>query len=147
MGIINNSVYREYIYTAVFLSKEDVLAAAGQFHGSRLANVTENPHVTFSFRPEEVNTDLFGRPVDVAVTGYGNDGENEGLRVELQSDDMEIEKLIEKIPVPHITVSLAEGAKAMDTGHIQFDTHAEKKILLHGVYGAFAKDGKVKVLD
>ena len=74
-------------------------------------------HITLAFRPsEEVWEKLLpyiGQEVEVTVNAYGNDGQNEGLGVEID----------ESIPYfgadqKHVTLSIAEGAAAVNTGKI-----------------------------
>ena len=86
-------------------------------------------HVTLAFRPsEEAWEELLpyiGQDVEVIVNAYGNDGQNEGLGVEID----------ESIPYfgadqKHVTLSIAEGAFAVNTGKI-----AMKPIAPYRVYG------------
>ena len=75
-------------------------------------------HVTLSYRPsEDIWAELkpyIGKEVEVKVVGYGNDGQNEGLLVEF--DGIPYYGAEKK----HITLSIAEGAKAVNTGFLDF---------------------------
>lgn len=55
-------------------------------------------HVTFAHELEEVDESLFGIPVDIRVVVYGNDGVNEGVKVELFLESGRIMEMAEKLP-------------------------------------------------
>ena len=75
-------------------------------------------HVTLAFKPNDDAwrqlKPFIGEKVEVKVLGYGNDGQNEGLLVEFDG-----------IPYfgaekRHITLSIAKGAKAVNTKNLDF---------------------------
>ena len=85
------------------------------------------------------------------VIGYGNDGKNEGLLVELVSveipdindifcDVHEMYLLAKSIPVPHITLSVSKDGKPVDTGKLNFDQPIPdefKDQIIIGTFGGF----------
>lgn len=67
----------------------------------------ENKHITNEFRPNKSHEELYGCEAKFIVTGYGNDGVNEGYKIKLiscKSDDLI--KLYNNIVIPHITLSV-----------------------------------------
>jgi len=122
-----------YEYVGCFLDHATLAQAVQSLRTSPLKNEKRTPHVTFEYNPACVNTDLFGTPIRVTVTGYGNDGENEGLRVVLTSDDERINAVIRGIPVPHITLAVSDTALAVNTRYLHFEDVAP--IQLTGAYG------------
>ena len=132
-----------YRYIGVFLSLPQVLEAALEYSPKRLYRIIEHPHVTFAFHPERVEESLFGLPVSVKVTGYGNNGENEGLRVELCEADERLRAMWKAIALPHITVSVSETGKSVNTRWLSF--FPAEGAVLKGVFGGCTEE-KVVVL-
>lgn len=97
------------------------------------------PHVTFVYQPEEVPFSLFGTKVTVKVIGYGCDGTREALRVELVDLPQELMLLAADISVPHITLSVAEGGKPVESRFLTFDPI--EPFFLEGVFGGMDIDG------
>ena len=75
---------------------------------------------------------LFGGKLKVKVTGYGNDGMNEGFCVELHSENWKLQTMIDNIPVPHITISVAKGARPYRTRFLEF--HPIESFKLDGIF-------------
>ena len=131
----------QYMYTGCFFEEKEWRRCLEKLPGQRLEKTVEQPHVTFRFPAGQVDESLLGEPVRVKVTGYGCDGQNEGLRVEAAADREELKELIRQIPVPHITVSLAEGASAKRTNHLSFEGIPPYEI--KGIYGACRHNGEI----
>lgn len=81
-----------------------------------LLEPVQHQHVTFGFRTEPPADIPWGEETKVKVVGYGNDGMNEGLLVELSPSQTVV---YSGAPVPHITVGL-NGGKAKDTWKLDF---------------------------
>lgn len=99
-------------------------------------NVT-HPHITFKFSPNDeqvLPNDIVGKDFNLKVTGYGNDGKNSGFEVELLE---EIKKYYDGAKKVHITTTLAEGAKAVDTCNLEFESI--DPIDINGKMGLFVK--------
>lgn len=109
-----------YHYIACFVSRSELLEKIAPLNGSRLSRIIEHPHVTFHYKPDHADETLFGKKVDITAIAYGNDGVNEGLKVTLSSDDPKLQALAEQIEVPHITVSISETGKAVNTRDLDF---------------------------
>ena len=109
------------LYSGVFIDADDLYSKAP----SLLENRVKTPHITTCFRPketDELNLNSLGKDVRISAIGYGNNGKNEGLLAKLESDDPETQKACDKIEKPFITLSLAPGARATDTGSLEFVT-------------------------
>lgn len=100
------------IYEAFFLDKE--------FDGT-LNRQIKNQHITTAFKPDVAHNELYGKKATFAIVAYGNDGNNEGYKVELLHCDKELEKLYLNIPVPHITISVGNEGKPINTGKLNFN--------------------------
>lgn len=126
------------IYFGIFFDKNDVVEAAGAVGTNRLARVIETPHITFAFRkemPAEFEA-LLGSEVSVPVVGYANDGRNEGLEVTL---DPSLLPMYNGASSVHVTVSVANGAKPVDTGKLRF-APVDSDLTLVGRFGYFNND-------
>lgn len=99
------------------------------------------PHVTFSYNPSEVPGEWFGATVTVKVVGYGCDGKNEALLVELVELPPALQDLASKIQTPHITLSVAKLAKPFDSRYLVF-TPIEPYILT-GSFGGMDVEGTI----
>lgn len=132
-----------YNYIGCFFSPDILRAKVQPLWPQRLARPIVHPHVTFVYRPAQVDPSLFGTPVRVRAVSYGNDGVNEGLGVELFSDNPAIRAMIDAIPVPHITLSVSETGKPVNTCRLQFEPIPPFE--LTGVFGAFLTDGTVRI--
>lgn len=79
-----------------------------------------NQHVTLAFKPDAEKFDVLlqhlGKGVEVEVIGYGNDGKNEGLLVNIP-DTIPYFGAEQK----HITLSIDPKSSAVKTGFIPFD--------------------------
>lgn len=78
------------------------------------------------------------------IIGYANDGKNSGFKIELPTELMKYyinyeEQNLSKLKVPHITASLADGAKAAKTKDLHFE-QLGKPIKLVGRFGYWIKD-------
>lgn len=126
-----------YIYTACFINRNELLSAmeANGLSGRHLDRIIDFPHVTLLFRPEDPREEIFGVEVLIEVYAYGNNARNEGLAVNVVSDNAVINELLQGVQVPHITVSVAEDAKPVDTARIKFKRTAP--FILRGVYGGY----------
>lgn len=130
-----------YIYIGCFLDPRELLSATREYAHRHLARIISAPHVTFQYQPEEVDEALFGQPVEITVLGYGNDGENEGLLVQLTSPSPAVQAMAEAIPVPHITISVSETGKPVNTGGLSF--REIPPFRLTGVFGGYQEGGVV----
>ncbi len=128
----------QYKYVGCFIKKDVLEAACAPLERTPLFRSIASPHVTFLYMPETVDTSLFGQRVFLTVVGYGNDGKNEGLAVQVRCEDAHLQAMADAIAVPHITLSVAEGAHTVDTGKLLFLPIAP--FVLEGVFGGYIED-------
>ena len=131
----------EYTYVGCFISPAQLFTQPPLMGTQRLAKESRNLHVTFLYKPAEVDTSLFGKRVKIVAVAYGNNGVNEGLKVELYAENDTIAKMIAKIEVPHITLSVAENGESVNTRYIAFEPIAP--FTLCGVFGGFTTGRQV----
>ena len=133
------------IYEGIFFDVE-VSKFLRSIEGEVLPITNKILHCTFKFRPEgsQLFDEIVGEEVEVLVTGYGCDGKNSGFLVELP--ELALKYYInydneENLKPAHITVSLAPGAKAVDTANLEF-RKLSKPFSIKGRFGYFVKEGK-----
>ena len=124
------------IYEGIFF---DGLSFAG-----RLPKKVAYKHLTTAFRPSTASSHLYGEQVAVLVTGYGNDGDNEGYKVVFIDGSEEIKRKIENLPVPHITLSTSLSGKPVNTAKLSFDESYfddyPYDFVLYGKFGGFVSE-------
>lgn len=143
-----------YYYEGVFLSTEEVTeafrSASAEF--PRYPVVPEQFHVTTEYMPEATHEDLYGMEVKVHITGYkygtstdetdGSTSENEGLKVEVSSEDPEMQKLLDSINKTwHITGSYTTAARY--TKYLDFSDAEPMDLILTGTFGWCDSDGNL----
>ena len=157
----NRIVKRTVIYEALFVTEyEDCIGESIEVHKetpfrhTKLSNPISYPHVTVAYKPAIAHKDFYNALVNVIVKGYGNDGINEGYLVELiprpwndVRDYTEFCKLLSEINVPHITLSVSDEGKPIDTCKLEFvDLPMDEQRVLECRFGAFVEteyvDGK-----
>ena len=126
-----------YHYTGCFVDGQVLLPHAPAMDAWRLGRLIDHPHVTFAYRPESVDEGLFGVPVTLRVTGYGCDGANEGFLVEVLTDCAPLAEQAAAIPVPHITLSVAQDARPVNTRWLRFEPIEPFEI--EAVFGGYRK--------
>ena len=116
-----------------------------------LAKRPKNFHCTMKYMPKDLEhfKDIIGQEVVIVLTGYGNDGKNSGYRVQLQDEINKYFLNTDKngnLKVPHITTSLADDGKAVNTANLNFQD-LEKPIFVRGRVGAFVKDENLEYIS
>lgn len=129
-----------YIYTGCFIPYHLFHDKISSIRRNPLQHDVKLPHITFAYKPNVVNEALFGELISVVVTGYGNDGLNEGVKVQLLSNNPTIQQAIDQIDVPHITIAVSDDGKPVNTRNLQFTEIPPKK--LYGFFGGYTKWGK-----
>lgn len=130
-----------FVYVGCFLKFDTFHTAISCIRKAPLENIVLNPHVTFMYKPDEVILPLFGEKIQVTAIGYGNDGNNEGLKVRLKANNPIIQSMISKIEVPHITIAVSGDGKPVNTKNLCFEVI--DPIELEGEYGGYAKCGEI----
>ena len=134
-----------FIYVGCFIRLRDFQNAVKGIRKNPLENDIQDPHITFAYRPREVDQFLFGTSIKIKIVGYGNDGENEGLKVQLSSSEPHMQYMIDELEIPHITIAVSNEGKPVNTKRLIFEEI--EPIELYGKYGGYAKWGKVIVRD
>ena len=132
---------KQYHFVGFFPNPQELWAKTDSIRSFRLANTIMNPHITTEFQPLSVDETLFGETVQITITGYGCDGKNEGLKVHIESQIPKMKEMIHNIPVPHITLSIADDAKSVNTRYLTF--HPAKGVTFHGIYGGVTENGEL----
>lgn len=99
------------------------------------------PHITTEYQPTEINPALFGAKIKILIDGYGKSEENEGLLVDIYSEDpiiqAEIDKITENKSFPYIATSISENGEMLNTRKLLFWPIEQREI--EGVFGGFVK--------
>lgn len=132
-------------YEGIFF-EADTVELIHSLEIEKLAKVNDEIHCTFKYHPneEEVFNDIVGKSFEVFLIGYGNDGMNSGFQISLPDELMPYyinydEQNPDVLKVPHITASLSEGAKALNTKNLDFKP-LEIPIRIVGKFGYWIKE-------
>lgn len=128
-------------YVGCFFEAEELFEKVKFIRKNPLSMAIEYPHITFQYRPESINRELFGQKLQVEIVGYGNNGINEGLYVRASASDLQLQEMIKKIEIPHITLALSEGGEAVNTRDLEFA--AIPSIIITGEYGGCTEDKRL----
>lgn len=108
------------LYCGIFLNSESSEKLINM-QNVKLEKIVKNIHCTFKFMPtaeeEKEFSSLIGKDICMKIVGYGNDNENSGFSVEIPK---ELEKIYHGSNQPHITVSLGNNGRAVNTGNLVF---------------------------
>lgn len=134
-------VKNETFYAGLFVDREELYKNAP----AHLKNTIENPHVTTKFAPNEMDLHLdeLGTKAKIFAIGYGNNGKNEGLLVKVEAEDPVIQKAIDNVETPHITLSYSDDSHPKYTSDLEF-TPIEQPFELTGEYCLYLKDNQHK---
>ena len=141
----------EIMYEGIFFSGEEA-EKIKSLDTNKLSRVNGRLHCTFKYKPkhEEIFDEIVGKQYEVEIVGYGNDCQNSGFSVILPKELKKYyinydEQNIESLKIPHITVSLAENAKAANTKNLDFKK-LERPIRVTGTFGYCIRDkGKERI--
>lgn len=134
-----------FVYVGCFVRFENFQSAIRHIRKNPLENDIQDPHITFAYKPKEVVQSLFGEKIHIIIVGYGNDGLNEGLKVQLRADNPAIQSMIDQIEVPHITIAVSSEGKPVHTKNLDFENI--NPIEMEGKYGGYARWGHVIIRD
>ena len=117
-----------------------------ELHGN-LEKDIQFKHITTEFRPKVTHEHLYGTKAGFVISGYANDGNNEGLYIsKMTSSDKELEDLFDNVEVPHITLSVSTVGKPVNTAKLNFSQlNPEDYYMVCGKFGGF--NGKEVVFD
>ena len=124
---------------AFIIGEDDIAKLRNADYRTPLENDMDILYVTFQNEPEIVDRALFGKPVEMKVTGYGCNRRYEGFLVELYPEDAALKEKAELIPTPTIAMSYYDS-EPKKTRMIPFYT--VDHFTVSGIFGAI-EDGKV----
>jgi predicted SPOUT superfamily RNA methylase MTH1 len=103
-------------FQGLFLTKEseELLRDQAESLGIKLSKWVNDTHITFNSGELK---DIPEKKAKVTVVGYGSDGKNSGFKVEIPK---ELEKYYEGADTKHVTISLSQSGKAVDTKDLSF---------------------------
>ena len=108
--------------------------------------INDEIHCTFKYHPsdDEIFNEIVGKTFEIYLISYGNDGQNSGFQILLPDDLQKYYINFDnenpgKLNYPHITASLSEGAKAINTKKLDFKP-LETPIKLVGKFGYWIKE-------
>ena len=130
-------------YEGLFIDSEE-LEKLFKNEGTFLGNRNDLPHITFLYKPDgkHLIEDVIGKSITCYLTAYGCDGDNSAFQVSLPDDynDLYLNKdengdVIE----PHITVSLSDNGKAINSRYLTY-VKLKEPIPVNGTFGYWIKD-------
>ena len=134
------------LYEGLFFTEEEV-DLIHSLEKTTLTRENDKLHCTFKYRPqkEEIFNNIIDKEFAVYLTGYANDGQNNGFQIslpkELENYYINYDEELNKLKIPHITASLSKGAKAVNTKNLEF-IPLEKPIKIVGKFGLRIKEKK-----
>jgi len=120
-------------YGLFFVPPESIKLFNAAQSGPLLVKKIPDPHITFAFKPAPGKLppeDLWGEKFDVVITGLGNDGNNQGYKVEIPE---ELKKYYFNDAIPHITLSVSNIGKPVNTRNLLFKDIPNFKV--QGIFG------------
>lgn len=139
-------------YEGIFF-EGDVVDFIHSLEEVHLPVINDEIHCTFKYRPndDEIFDDIVGREVEVLIVGYGCDGSNSGFEIQLPDEIASYyinydESNPDDLKIPHITASLAEGAKASNTKNLIFKKLANP-VVVKGRFGYWIKEDNKEYLS
>lgn len=131
-------------YEGIFFEGEE-LEKIKSLEKEHLPVTNDQVHCTFKYHPneDELFDNLLGKTFEIKLIGYASNGKNSGFEIELPSKlrdyYINYDETTGKLKVPHITVSLAEDAKAVNTKKLKFIPLPKKQKIL-GKFGYWIKE-------
>lgn len=116
-------------YVGCFFNYNELFTKVEKIRKNPLKNTKTKPHITFKYSPIDVFPELFGEKIEVQIIGYGNDGNNEGLKVIATSKNTILTQMINNIDVPHITLAVSDSGLAVNTKNLNFESIEPIKIM------------------
>lgn len=142
------------VYEAIFLDNDEILGIFQAIRGEEppFENQTVDFHVTTAFMPETALDKWYGTKVNVHISKYSIQEvetddigltSNEGLKVELSSDNEEFNEYLASLNKNfHITGAYKDGAKYTEL--LDFSKGDNLDIDVVGTFGGFYSDGSFR---
>ena len=129
------------LYIGCFLDFQELHRLLKSYDRQVLYRTITHPHITFSYRPEEIPWELFGTPMTIRCVGYACDGENEALQVEFEDLSPDLRKLADRIAVPHITLSVSANGRSVNSGKLHFQPI--EPFVIKGFFGGMDESSNI----
>ncbi len=137
-------------YQGIFFEGEsaELIRSTEKVH---LPIVNDKYHCTLKYRPsdEEIFDSVVGNEVEILLVGYACDGKNSGFEIVLPYDAERYNTNYDSegmLKTPHITASLSEDARAVDTANLDFKP-LDKPIAVKGRYGYWIKQDDAEYIS
>ena len=128
-------------YVGCFLKAEELYEKVRDVREGPLPIAVEHPHVTFQYRPQDVDQGLFGQRIQVEIAGYGNDGRNEGLCVRIFAPVPKFQAMLRGIERPNIKLTVSREGEAVNTRELEFSEITPVRIT--GIYGGCTEEKEI----
>lgn len=132
-------------YEGLFF-EDDMFNLIKNLEENKLDVINDILHCTFKYHPNsnEIFNDIVGKSFDIYLIGYGSNSQNSGFEILLPEELKKYyinydEKNPTILKTPHITASIAKGAKAVNTKDLDFKP-LKKPIKLTGKFGYWIED-------
>lgn len=134
-------------YEGIFFD-DDASKFIHSLENERLPIENDKLHCTFKYHPkdDEILNELVGKEIEVFLIGYASDGQNSGFQVLLPDDIGKYYYDMNKSEIPHITASISENAKSLDTGSLKFKPLGKKYSVI-GKFGYWIKENKCEYVS
>ncbi len=143
------------MYEGIFLDNDEIQSYFQSVRGDApYGSTTKDYHVTTLFYPDKDARAMYGNKIEVHIIGYkageikaedGSSTHNEGFKVELKTDDKDIQEYLTKNDRNfHITGSYSDNPGY--TEFIDFSDADPLDITVTGTFGAYLDNGTI-VLD
>lgn len=100
-----------------------------------LANEIEHQHITFGYKVTPPDGIDWEAEYPIVVIGYANDGTNEGYCCEFPP---ELDEMYFGTDMPHITVSVSDDGKPVNTQYLDFE-ELDEPFTIYGKFGYYAR--------
>ena len=129
------------LYNGIFFDKDIVQKLVCDLNLPTLEKPIESPHVTFNFKKEDFPDTIIGASAEVKIIGLGHNDENVGLLVDIPES---LKELYNGNPNIHITTSISNTGKAINTGYLDFMMLSDsEQITLEGKLGYMDKSSSL----
>lgn len=139
-------------YEGIFF-EGDIVEFIHSLEEVHLPVINDEIHCTFKYHPseDEIFDELVGREIEVLIVGYGCDGKNSGFEIQLPNEIASYYINYEGdgsgiLKIPHITASLAQGAKASNTKSLDFKK-LPNPVVVKGRFGYWIKEDDKEYLS
>lgn len=104
----------------------------------------DHKHLTTQFKPKKTHQNLYGIAVVLHASKYAMDKDNEGYYIDrISTSYRELDDLFNALEVPHITLSVSETGKPVNTAKLDFENGCPIDTTFQAYFGAFTDEGYI----